>query len=167
MPGLSRVSAAVAAVFSVLVISSAAQTASSPQRVPLYQQFLSNPNPLELVAARKVDRIAWTVYEEGKRNAYTAVAPSFTPVRLTSFMKDDGTDISTIRISDDGSTVVFLRGAAPNRDGWVANASAYPDGAERAIWAVRTSGRSGVARGGRKRAGARARRQFRSVRQGR
>ena len=140
MSRLSRMSAAVAAVLTVLVISAAAQTASSQQRIPLYQQFLSNPNPLELVAARKTDRIAWTAYEEGKRNAYTAVGPSFTPVRLTNFMKDDGIDISTIRISDDGSTVVFLRGSAPNRDGWVANASASPDGAERAIWAVRTSG---------------------------
>ena len=96
MSRLSRMSAAVAAVLTVLVISAAAQTASSQQRSPLYQQFLSNPNPLELVAARKTDRIAWTAYEEGKRNAYTAVGPSFTPVRLTNFMKDDG-----IMMSDD------------------------------------------------------------------
>ena len=113
---------------------------TAPQAPPLYQQFLSNANPLELVAARKVDRIAWTVYEEGKRNAYTAVAPAFTPVRLTNFLKDEGTDIAQIRISDDGSTVVFCRGTVPNRDGWVANASADPAGAERAIWAVKTAG---------------------------
>ncbi len=110
------------------------------EAAPLYQQFLSNPSPIELVSARKADRIAWTVYEEGKRNAYTAAAPLFTPVRLTNFMKDDGTDLSTIRISDDGSTVVFLRGTAPNRSGWVANASADPDGAAREIWAARTAG---------------------------
>jgi dipeptidyl aminopeptidase/acylaminoacyl peptidase len=126
------------AVLALVVVFAQVQTAS--QGTPLYQQFLSNPNPLELVAAEKVDRIAWTAYEEGRRNAYTAVAPGFTPVRLTSFLKDDGTDISNIRISDDGSIVVFLRGTAPNREGWVANASADPDGAERAIWAVRTSG---------------------------
>ena len=113
---------------------------TAPQAPPLYQQFLSNANPLELVAAKKVDRIAWTAYDEGKRNAYTAVAPAFTPVRLTSFLKDDGTDIAQIRISDDGSTVVFCRGTVPNRDGWIANASADPAGAERAIWAVRTAG---------------------------
>ncbi|MEO5895831.1 MAG: prolyl oligopeptidase family serine peptidase [Vicinamibacterales bacterium] len=141
MRGFSRSLAWVAAaVFFVLVVAPSAQTAPGGRRVPLYQQFLSNPNPLELVAAKRTDRVAWTAYEEGKRNAYTAAAPSFTPVRLTKFMKDDGTDISTIRISDDGSTVVFLRGTAPNREGWVANASASPDGAERAIWAVRTTG---------------------------
>lgn len=123
------------------VLSNPVVTAQAPQAArPRYQQFLNNPNPLELVAAKKADRVAWTAYEEGKRNAYTAAAPAFAPVRLTSFMKDDGIDISNIRISDDGSIVVFLRGTAPNRDGWVANASADPDGADRSIWAVRTAG---------------------------
>ena len=116
------------------------ETAALQPSTPLYQQFLSNSNPIELVAAKKADRIAWTVYDEGRRNAYTAAAPAFTPVRLTRFLDDDGTDISQIRISDDGSIVVFCRGTVPNRDGWVANASADPDGAERAIWAVRTAG---------------------------
>ena len=141
MHRFSHTSALIAsAALAVFVVSLPVQTAPAPQVVPLSRQFLSNPNPLELVAARKADRIAWTVYDEGKRNAYTAVAPSFTPVRLTSFLKDDGVDISTIRISDNGSTVVFLRGTAPNREGWVANASADPAGAERAIWAIKTAG---------------------------
>ncbi|MBA3297623.1 MAG: S9 family peptidase [Acidobacteria bacterium] len=140
MPRFARTSTlAVSTALAAFVVTLPAQIAPTRQ-APLFQQFLSNPNPIELVAAKKVDRIAWTVYDEGKRNVYTAVAPAFTPVRLTSFMKDDGIDISTIRISDNGSTIVFLRGTAPNRDGWVANASASPDGGERAIWAVRTSG---------------------------
>jgi dipeptidyl aminopeptidase/acylaminoacyl peptidase len=139
MPRLNRSSALVAcAALAFCVATLPVETA--PQAPPLYQQFLSNANPLELVAAKKVDRIAWTVYDEGKRNAYTAVAPAFTPVRLTNFLKDEGTDIAQIRISDDGSTVVFCRGTVPNRDGWVANASADPRGAERAIWAVKTAG---------------------------
>jgi dipeptidyl-peptidase-4 len=108
--------------------------------VPAYQRFLSPASPLELVAAKRVDLIAWTSFHEGKRNAYTAVAPAFAPVRLTNFMKDDGTDLSGIRISDDGSTVIFIRGTAPNRDGWVANPAANPDGPERAVWAARTTG---------------------------
>ena len=105
-----------------------------------FQQFLSPASPLEIVAARKVDRLAWVAYEEGRRNAYTAVGPAFAPVRLTSFLKDDGIDMSAIQVSDDGSTVVFVRGSAPNRDGWVANPSANPDGPERSIWAARTAG---------------------------
>ncbi|HEY7498247.1 MAG TPA: prolyl oligopeptidase family serine peptidase, partial [Vicinamibacterales bacterium] len=111
-------------------------TASSPA----YQRFLSPASPLELVSARKVDRIAWTSFEEGKRNAFTAAAPSFAPVRLTNFLTDNGVDLSGIRISDDGSTVIFSRGTVPNRDGWVANPTADPDGPERAVWAARTAG---------------------------
>ena len=124
----------------VFALAPRVETAPPQGGTPLYERFLSNPNPLELVAASRVDRIAWTVYEEGKRNAYTAAAPSFTPVRLTNFLKDEGTDIAQIRISADGSTVVFCRGTVPNRTGWVANATADPDGAERAIWAVKTAG---------------------------
>jgi dipeptidyl aminopeptidase/acylaminoacyl peptidase len=107
---------------------------------PAYQQFMSPASPQELVAARKVDRIAWVDYAEGKRNAFTAVAPLFAPVRLTSFTKDDGIMMSAVKISDDGSTVIFLRGEAPNRDGWSPNPSADPNGPEHAIWAVRTTG---------------------------
>src|SRR5262245_36446005 len=142
--------AALAAIvtFALLPPATTAQKQAAPahahtaaaKAVPAYQQFLSPASPLEVVAARKVDRIAWTSFEEGKRNAYTAAAPSFTPVRLTNFMTDNGIDLSGIRISDDGSTVVFVRGTTPNRDGWVANPTADPDGPERSVWAARTAG---------------------------
>jgi dipeptidyl aminopeptidase/acylaminoacyl peptidase len=113
---------------------------SAQQRPPLYQQFLKPATPLELVAAKKVDRLAWVDYDEGKRNAFTAVGPAFMPVRLTNYLKDDGIQLSGIRISDDGSTVIFVRGGSPNRDGWYANANANPDGPDRAVWAARTAG---------------------------
>jgi dipeptidyl-peptidase-4 len=131
---------AVIAVLSALIVVSSRPVATAPASVPGYQQFLSPASPLEIVAARKVDRIAWVAFEEGKRNAYTAAAPAFTPVRLTSFIKDDGIDMSGVQISDDGSTVVFVRGTAPNREGWVANPTADPNGPERAVWAARTVG---------------------------
>jgi hypothetical protein len=113
---------------------------AAPPDVPAYQKFLSPASPQEVVAARKVDRIAWVDFHEGRRNAYTAAAPLFTPVRLTNFLKDDGIEMSAIRISADGSTVVFLRGVAPNRDGWSPNPTANPNGPEHAIWAARTTG---------------------------
>src|ERR1051326_5234482 len=115
----------------------------APGDVPLYQRYLSPASPQEVVAARKADRVAWVDYAEGKRNAYTAAAPAFTPVRLTNFMKDDGIMMSAIKISDDGSTVIFMRGENPNRDGWSANPSADPNGPEHAVWAARTTGTGG------------------------
>lgn len=93
-----------------------------------------------IVSARKADRIAWLENEEGRRNVYTATAPDFKPVRLTSFDEDDGVDLGRLQISDDGSILVFMRGHMPNRVGWVANPGHDPRGGERAAWAVRTSG---------------------------
>ena len=112
---------------------------TSAQKAATVAQYLSPGYPSEIASAQAAERIAWAAYEEGKRNVYTAVAPAFTPVRLTSFMQDDGTDLTTVRISADGSTVAFVRGHAPNRDGWVANPSSDPDGAEREIWAAKTA----------------------------
>jgi len=110
-----------------------------PAGAPGYKEFLSPASPQEVVAARKADRIAWVDYAEGKRNAFTAAAPAFTPVRLTNFPKDDGIMMSGVRISDDGSTVIFLRGGTPNRDGWFANPMADPNGPEHAVWATHTN----------------------------
>src|SRR5271154_4770928 len=121
----------------VIAVAALPLTAAPPE-IPLYQKFLSPASPQELASAKKVDRIAWVDYAEGKRNAYAASAPLFTPVRLTNFQKDDGIMMSEIKISDDGSTVVFLRGEQPNRDGWSPNPSADPSGPEHAIWAART-----------------------------
>ena len=80
------------------------------------------------------------VYDRGLRNVYTAAAPDFRAVRVTNFLRDDGTDLTDVKVSDDGRIIVFVRGSAPNRFGWVANPSHDPSGAERAIWAVRSTG---------------------------
>ena len=114
--------------------------AAAPSSAPTIEQFLAPGYPTEIVSAKHVDRVAWTAYEHGLRNVYTAVAPDFEPVRLTKFMKDDGVELSDLSISDDGSVVTFVRGTQPNREGWVANPTSDPAGAERTVWAARTSG---------------------------
>src|SRR4051812_21831906 len=107
---------------------------------PTMAQFMSAAYPLELVAARKAERIAWVANDKGRRNVFTAVAPEFGPVRITPFLEDDGVDTTQLSIADDGATVVFTRGHTPNREGWIANPAADPAGVERAIWAVATTG---------------------------
>ena len=129
------------AAVALATLALAALTASPAQA----QRFsiadvLSPGYPVQLVAAKDADRIAWIEYEEGRRNVYTATAPGFEPVRLTRWEDDDGRDLSNLRISDDGSTLVFLRGHTPNREGWIANPASDPRGAERAVWAVSTAG---------------------------
>jgi len=116
--------------------SSVAKTASGYT----IDQFLSPPSPLEMGVARKADRIAYVVYEKGMRNVYTAAAPDYKPVRITKFLDDDGVDVGSVRLSDDGSTAIFVRGHGQNRVGWIANPSHDPNGPDRAVWAVKTDG---------------------------
>jgi dipeptidyl aminopeptidase/acylaminoacyl peptidase len=115
-----------------------ALSAQQPRR-PALAQYLKPGLPLELVSARRADRVAWISYEEGKRNVYTAVAPLFKPVKATSFTADDGVDMTEVRISDDGGVVAFVRGSAPNNDGWLANPSSDPGGGVRQIWVAKTA----------------------------
>ncbi len=126
---------AVAVLFTVGPLAGAQ---AQPELAPA--AFISPAYPQGLVSAARAERLAWFAYDEGKRNVYTAAAPDFRPVRVTSFMDDDGIDLSDVQISADGSMVAFVRGHNPNREGWVANPLSDPDGAERAIWAARTSG---------------------------
>jgi len=102
------------------------------------EQVLAPGYPYELVAASGADRIAWIAYEAGQRNVFTAAPPDFAPVRLSANLTDDGVDLTSLRISADGSVVVYIRGHAPNRDGWIANPTSDPRGGERAVWAART-----------------------------
>ena len=131
----------------VLVLSSC--DAYAQQRATV-GRFLAPAYPFELVAAKRTDRIAWIAYEQGRRNVYTAAAPHFRPIRLTRHLQDDGVDLTSLRISDDGTVLIFVRGHEPNREGWVANPASDPDGAQRTIWAVRTAGGSAwrIAEGG-------------------
>ena len=117
-----------------------AQTAPTPMAGQSIEPWLAPASPLTLASAKKVDRLAFMVYERGQRNVYTAAAPDFTPRALTRFLDDDGIDLTEVKISDDGRVVVFVRGTAPNRWGWVANPNHDPAGGDRAIWAVLTAG---------------------------
>jgi dipeptidyl aminopeptidase/acylaminoacyl peptidase len=107
---------------------------------PKIGQYIGTSEPLEVVSAEKTDRIAWVAYDRGMRNVFTAAAPDFKAVRLTNFMEDNGVDLTAVSLSADGSTAVFVRGGAANRQGWIADPGHDPDGGDRAIWAVRTAG---------------------------
>jgi dipeptidyl-peptidase 4 len=127
-----------AALFLALLALLAAPLAA--QQPYTIEQVLSPGFPYDLVGARDSDRIAWIENERGLRNVYTAAAPDFRPVRLTAFLHDDGQDVTGTQISADGAVVAFVRGHAPNSDGWVANPASDPRGSERAVWAVSTRG---------------------------
>lgn len=68
------------------------------------------PFPTSLTAAATGNRVAWAFDESGKRNIYVAEAPDFKARKLTAFDKDDGQEISSLALSDDGKWVVYVRG---------------------------------------------------------
>ncbi|UCC40318.1 MAG: S9 family peptidase [Candidatus Aminicenantes bacterium] len=123
----------------ILIIFSTAVQASSKRTFTLLE-VLSPPFPSNLVSAKKADRIAWVFHSKGERNVWTAAAPDFKPVNLTGFVRDEVFEIPEVHITDDGKTVVFVKGGRPNSEGWVANPRSDPDGMEQAIWAVRADG---------------------------
>ena len=126
----------------LLIVSLLGATSAFAQQGPAratIEQFLSPASPLTLVSAKKADRVAWMAYELGARNVYVAAAPSFKPTKLTTWSKDDAIDLTSVSISDDGKTVVFIRGHGPNRVGWIASPDHDPEGGQRDLWAVRAN----------------------------
>ena len=75
---------ALALVAGLVVSAPRVETAAQQASTPLYQRFLSNANPLELVAAKKVDRIAWTAYDREAQRLHSrrAVVLSHPPHEL-------------------------------------------------------------------------------------
>src|SRR5208282_5749469 len=74
------------------------------------EQVMSAPFPSNLTAAKKSNRIAWTLDQEGRRNIWVAEGPALTPRQLTKFNDDDGQELSDLSFSSDGNTIVYVRG---------------------------------------------------------
>ena len=79
------------------------------QTFPL-EAIKSYPFPNELTSSAQGSRIAWAFNEQGKRNVYVAEGPDFMPRKLTNYTEDDGQEITSLSISDDGKWVVYVRG---------------------------------------------------------
>ena len=102
------------------VVSSAAVSLpqlAAAQKPFTLEQILSAPFAANLIAAKKVNRIAWTLDEQGKRNVWVAEGPTFQARRLTSYLTDDGQEISQLSFSEDGNSLVYVRGGEKNPAG--------------------------------------------------
>jgi dipeptidyl aminopeptidase/acylaminoacyl peptidase len=105
-------------------------------------QILSLPTPDNLVASPVGSRIAWTFNERGARNIYMADGPDFQPRRLTSYMEDDGQELSNLSFSPDGGTIVYVRGGdhGSNRPGDAPNPSGNPIQPKMQVWSIPVAG---------------------------
>jgi len=110
------------------------------QKSVTLEELMSAPFPENLTAAKTVNRVAWTLNQEGKRNIWVAEGPSFAARRLTSYLEDDGQPISELSFSEDGNTIVYVRGEGKNVSGQFPNPTSNPAGTEQTVWSVSWSG---------------------------
>jgi len=104
------------------------------------ETLLSAPFPENLVASKSGNRVAWTFNDQGKRNIWVAEAPDFAARRLTPYLKDDGAELSNLSFSDDGNTLIYVRGVDKNVSGQYANPTSNPIGVQMALWAIAWQG---------------------------
>ncbi len=104
------------------------------------EAILSAPYVTNLTTAGEADVLAWVSNEKGVRNIWVAAAPDFQPRQVTQYTEDDGQALGSLRLTRDGRILVYVRGGSANRAGEHPNPTSDPDGAEQAIWAVRTDG---------------------------
>ncbi|HET9218727.1 MAG TPA: prolyl oligopeptidase family serine peptidase, partial [Terriglobia bacterium] len=104
----------------------ATQATPQVQRNFTVEQILSFPSPENLVASPTGTTIAWTFNERGVRNVYVAEGPAFEARKITTYTDDDGQELTQLSFSNDGRTLVYVRGgdhggrpgdAAPNPAG--------------------------------------------------
>lgn len=114
------------------------------------EQVKGYPYPTELTAARAVEHLAWAFNERGLRNVWVASGPTFEARRLTSYTRDDGQELTSVSVSNDGRWVVYLRGGdfgSNFDDALPVNPLGLPTPTRVEIWAVPFAGGTPVSLG--------------------
>ena len=104
------------------------------------EQVMSAPFPSELTADSHGSTIAWVLNRKGERNLWIAQGPEFTPRQLTHYGGDNGQDIASVRLTPDGSMVLYARGTELNDEGRAANPTTEPTQPLQQVWAVSVAG---------------------------
>src|ERR1700745_2837089 len=117
-----------------------ALTPAHAQQSFTLEQVMGAPFPNNLTAAKLAPRVAWVLDEQGKRNIYVAEAPDFKARRLTSYMEEDGQELSGLQFSADANTIVFTRADGKNKSGQSPNPASNPAGTEQTISRIAWSG---------------------------
>ncbi len=100
------------------------------------EQILSSPFPSDLTAAPAGGRVAWVFDDHGSRNLWVAEPPDYKGRQLTKYTGDDGQEITELRWSPDGRSLVYVRGGETNRNGEYPNPTLEVSGIEQTIWVV-------------------------------
>src|SRR5262245_54880880 len=103
------------------------------------EQIRSYAFPEDLIAAKQGSQVAWTVNDHGRRNIWVASGPDFAARQITSYAVDDGQEISSLSLTDDGSRIVYVRGGehGANWDrGLPVNVLSHPAGTKVEVWSI-------------------------------
>lgn len=110
LPSGSNLDGVMKHLLTFLLASTIALPAAAQRSGFTFADVRSYPFPNELTASSQGSRIAWAFNEEGQRNIYVAEGPSFTARRMTSYLHDDGQELTSVSVSADGRWVVYVRG---------------------------------------------------------
>lgn len=90
----------------------------------------------DMVSARHRDRLAWIRTTKGIRNLHIATGPDYSPIQVTAWREDDGQIISGLNISDDGSSLLFIRGEGKNELGEYPNPLSLKTPPTQTLWFI-------------------------------
>jgi dipeptidyl aminopeptidase/acylaminoacyl peptidase len=99
------------------------------------EQVMSSPFPTDLVPAPVGGTVAWVFNEGGVRNVWIAEPPDYRGRKLTSYAEDDGQEISGLEWSQDGRSLVYVRGGEEG-GGEYPNPRSKSKVPEQAVWAI-------------------------------
>jgi dipeptidyl aminopeptidase/acylaminoacyl peptidase len=122
--------------FFVLTASAFAQS-TSPFTI---DQIMSAPYTSNLTAAKNAPRIAWTFNIKGERNIWVADAPDYKARQVTHYKGDEGQELSSLRLTPDGKTIVYVRGGETNDGGRSADPAQTGTEIKQQVWAMDVDG---------------------------
>jgi Tol biopolymer transport system component len=122
-----------ALIFKICLVLLIVASGTQAQQSFTLEQVMSAPFPSDLTVAKSSPRVAWVLDEQGKRNIFVAEAPDFKARRLTSYLEEDGQELSSLQFSADANTIVYTRGGGKNHSGRSPNPTSNPTGMEEAV----------------------------------
>ncbi len=74
------------------------------------ESIFNTPFIYGVTASSKTSDVVFTSVDKGARNVYLATAPNYKLKKVTNFNNDEGQEITSLTITDDGLWAVFVRG---------------------------------------------------------
>jgi dipeptidyl aminopeptidase/acylaminoacyl peptidase len=134
MQRVNRVVGLLAALAGVCL--SAGSSVRSEAQTFTLEQVLGAPFPSELVTAQRGSRIAWVFAQRGAQNVWVADGPAFVPKQVTHYGGDTGQPIASLRLTPDGTSVIYARGTEVNGEGRSANPLNDAKQPKQQVWMV-------------------------------